>query len=253
MHMKRVLVILIIGIIAVVGIVTYTYANIYLPNYYSQQSVAYYNGQLSMMGYGPQGSQGMMGGMMGGYRMMGYHEGYAYGYLGSTSIPQAVQAIRSVQPYARVFPQNDTIVFYSTQINLVVLSMGHQRAFNLTNYTAPLSAHAQDNVFVIDGLINPTLIMPGRSVLNIELINLDAGDFHNLAITPVPPPYPYYSMMYIRMNVMGMTPMIPYANYNDGQAYESSFSVSLQPGTYYYVCEYPGHAEMGMYGEIVVT
>ncbi len=252
--MKAILVILIIGLIAIVGIALYTYANVYLPNYYSQQSVAYYNRQLSMMGYGPPGPTGMMGGMMGGYHMMmGYYEGYAYGYLGSTSIPQAVQAIRSVQPYARVFPQNDTIVFYSTQINLVVLSMGHQRALNLTNYTPPISAHAQNNVFVIDGLINPTLIVPGESVLNIELINLDAGDFHNLAITPVPPPYPYYSMMYIRMDVMGMTPMIPPANYNGGEAYESSFTMYLQPGTYYYVCEYPGHAEMGMYGEIMVT
>ncbi|BCS93200.1 hypothetical protein L3N51_02325 [Metallosphaera sp. J1] len=251
--MKRVLLILMIGLIALVGIVTYTYANIYLPNYYSQQSIAYYNRQLSMMGYGPQGPQGMMGGMMGGYYMMGYHEGYAYGYYGSTPISEAVLFAKNVQPYAKVFPQNDTIVFSSTQINLVVLSMGHGRAFNLTNYTAPPSAHSQNNVFVIDGLINPTLIVPGGSVLNVELINLDAGDYHNLAVTPVPPPYPYYSMMHIRMDVVGMTPMVPYANYNDGQAYESSFSISLQPGIYYYVCEYPGHAEMGMYGEIVVT
>jgi Copper binding proteins, plastocyanin/azurin family. len=60
--------------------------------------------------------------------------------------------------------------------------------------------------------------------------------------------------MYIRMNTIGMTPMLPYANYNSGQAYEFSFTTTLsQPSVYYYVCEYPGHAEMGMYGEIVVA
>ncbi|WP_369611254.1 plastocyanin/azurin family copper-binding protein [Sulfurisphaera javensis] len=254
--MKRIFIILIIVLaILVAGIVSYAYFNVYLPREYQQEAVNYYNQQLEYYGY--YGGGGMMGsGMMGQggmYHMMGYYGGYTVMYEQTIPINEAISMMKNVPNYVKVFPENDTLVFNSTDITLVVLSMGHGRAINLTDYVPPSFAHAQDNVFVIYGLINPTIIIPQGAVVHIILINLDAGDYHNIAITPVPPPYPYYVMMYIKMNILGMAPMLPPANYNSGQAYTFSFTTTFsQTGTYYYLCEYPGHAEMGMYGEIIV-
>ena len=250
---------LIIALIAVAlaGVASYAFYNaVYLPQRYQQESTYYYNQQLQMMGYYPQGMMQGMGGMMRGggmYHMMGYYNGYGVMYESTVPVSEAVSLMKEAPPYAKVFPGNDTIVFTSKDIDLVILSMGHKRAENLTNYTPPPYAHAQDNVFVIYGLVNPTIIVPKGAVVHVTLINLDAGDYHNVAITPVPPPYPYYAMMDIRMEVLGMTPFLPPADYSSGQAYEFSFTVAFyQPGTYYYVCEYPGHAQMGMYGEVIV-
>ncbi|NON61768.1 plastocyanin/azurin family copper-binding protein [Acidianus sp. RZ1] len=250
--MRTKLLILLIIAIVLGSIASYGYyIEIYVPQVYSQQSINYYNSQLGMMGY----YNRVAGeGMMGGYRMMGSYNGYTSEYSQQISIYQAESYINDVPSYAKLFPSNDTIMFSSNDINIVVLSMGHGRAINLTHYIPPSFAHAQHNVFVIYNLINPTLIIPQGATVHITLINLDAGDYHNLAITPIPPPYPYYAMMSIRMNILGMTPLLPYANYATGNAYSFSFTVTFQHlGTFYYVCEYPGHAEMGMYGEIEVT
>ncbi len=47
---------------------------------------------------------------------------------------------------------------------------------------------------------------------------------------------------------------LPPANYGEGYAASYSYSLVMEyPGIYWYVCTYPGgHAEEGMYGEIIV-
>ncbi|QXJ35633.1 plastocyanin/azurin family copper-binding protein [Saccharolobus shibatae] len=248
MESKKLLLIGVIIAVVVASVVGYAYYyNNYLP---VQNSVTYYNQQLQYMGYYVQGNYGMMG--RGMYHMMGYYGGYEMMYENTIPISEAISMTRNVPSYVKVFSNNNTLLFTSSNIILVVLGMGHERAINLTGQQPP--AYAQHDVFVIYGLINPTLIIPRGATVQVVFINLDDDMLHNIAITPVPPPYPYYPMMYIRMNTIGMTPMLPYANYNSGQAYEFSFTTTFsQPGVYYYVCEYPGHAEMGMYGEIVVV
>ncbi|MCH4814696.1 MAG: plastocyanin/azurin family copper-binding protein [Saccharolobus sp.] len=248
MESKKLLLIGVIITVVVASVVGYAYYyNNYLP---VQNSVTYYNQQLQYMGYYAQGNYGMMG--RGMYHMMGYYGGYEMMYENTIPISEAISMMRNVPSYVKVFSNNNTLLFTSSNIILVVLGMGHERAINLTGQQPP--AYAQHDVFVIYGLINPTLIIPRGATVQVVFINLDDDMLHNIAITPVPPPYPYYPMMYIRMNTIGMTPMLPYANYNSGQAYEFSFTTTFsQPGVYYYVCEYPGHAEMGMYGEIVVV
>ncbi|QXJ29253.1 Rusticyanin [Saccharolobus shibatae B12] len=248
MESKKLLLIGVIITVVVASVVGYAYYyNNYLP---VQNSVTYYNQQLQYMGYYAQGNYGMMG--KGMYHMMGYYGGYEMMYENTIPISEAISMMRNVPSYVKVFSNNNTLLFTSSNIVLVVLGMGHERAINLTGQQPP--AYAQHDVFVIYGLINPTLIIPRGATVQVVFINLDDDMLHNIAITPVPPPYPYYPMMYIRMNTIGMTPMLPYANYNSGQAYEFSFTTTFsQPGVYYYVCEYPGHAEMGMYGEIVVV
>ncbi len=64
-------------------------------------------------------------------------------------IDQAISVMRFPPSYAHVFSKNDSIVFASHQIDLVILTMGHKRDENLTGM------NASDNVFVIYGLVNP--------------------------------------------------------------------------------------------------
>lgn len=47
---------------------------------------------------------------------------------------------------------------------------------------------------------------------------------------------------------------LPPANYNAGYAYgyEYTFTITA-PGTYWYLCTYPGHAEEGMYGGEIIA
>lgn len=185
------------------------------------------------------------------------------GYNGITTVKIAkAETELNPPPNAYVCPKNNSIIFTSSNVNLIVLTMGHIRAENLTGRTPP--AYAQHNVFVIYGLINPTLIIPEGAIIHVTVINLDAGDCHNFVITTISPPYSYNVMMGGNMmnNMMmnknryfiSMMPLLPHANYSAGEAYEYSYTTSISsPGTYWYVCTYPGHAEMGMYGKILVV
>lgn len=249
--MKRVLAVALVAAVAVTAIAYYWYA-VYLPLQYERESVSYYDRQLSGAGYSF-GPTWMMGS---GFNMMGYYNGYLSGYSQTVSVSRAIAMAYSVPAYARIFPENDTVEFNSTSISLIVIAtmvspseLGKE--VNLTGM--PPSSSATENVFVIYGLVNPTLIVPRGATVKFTLINLDSDDYHNLAITPVPPPYPYYPMMYVMMDVIGVSPMLPPASYGSGTAYEFSFTATFQyPGSFYYICEYPGHAESGMYGSLIV-
>jgi len=53
---------------------------------------------------------------------------------------------------------------------------------------------------------------------------------------------------------VSMMPVIPHANYSSGFASEYNYTTVFDnAGTYWYLCMYPGHAQMGMYGKIIVT
>jgi len=178
-----------------------------------------------------------------------YSPGSTYGTL--VPIDQAISLMRSPPSYAHVFSKNDSIVFTSHQIDLVVLTMGHKRAENLTGM------NASGNVFVIYGLVNPTLIMPSNAQIHVTVINLDAGDYHNFVVSSQPPPYQYNVMMG-GMQMMGggkmdtMMPYLPPADYSTEQAHQYQYTFTLNQGEFWYICTFPGHAENGMYGEIVV-
>jgi len=176
------------------------------------------------------------GGMMGGMK--------------TVNIQSAIELMKNPPAYAHVFVNNNSIVFTSKDINLVVLTMGHKRAENLTGLQSP-----PHDVFVIYGLIDPKLIIPAGAVIYITVINLDDNMYHNFVITTESPPYPYNVMMGEGMmsGFVAMMPLLPPANYQNGYAYEFSYTVQLsQAGIYWYICTYPGHAQEGMYGEMIV-
>ncbi len=200
-----------------------------------------------------------LAGMMGGYGMMGGSgtSGLASmmaGMMGQVGTPLAIQTavleMKTTPSYAAVFSKNDSIVFESKNVSILVLAMGVDSAANLTNSTPP--AYAKNDTFVIDGLINPTLVLQKGSTVHITFVNLDSSAYHNIVITSTGPPYQYMPMSAMA-GLVSMMPFVQHANYQQGQAYEYSYNTSFSSaGTFWYLCMYPGHAQMGMYGKIIV-
>ncbi len=166
------------------------------------------------------------------------------------AIQTAVQDARATSSYAVVSPKNNSIVFESKNVSIVVLAMGVDRAMNLTGSTPP--PHATNDTFVIDGLIAPTLVLQKGSTVHITFVNLDSNEYHDVIITSTGPPYPYMPMSAMS-GLVSMMSFVQHADYQQGQAYEYSYNASFNSaGTFWYLCMYPGHAQMGMYGKIVV-
>ncbi len=112
-----------------------------------------------------------------------------------------------------------------------------------------------EEYFMINGMINPTIIAKDGIRIKLVVINMDNME-HNLAIINQPPPYPY---MIMGGGMMGSSvKFLLYSNYlppySGGTNYPAliiNFDAN-QMGTYWYLCTYPGHAQEGMYGKIVI-
>jgi len=177
-------------------------------------------------------------------------------------ISQAPQFMKNVPSNAQLVSSNNTIIFSGSNVKLVVLATDLEGAANLTSSAPP--SYASDNVFVIYGLINPTLVIPRGTSLQIIFINLDNADMHNFVIGTISPPYPYMAMQGMMYSysqsgpsrsspAVYMMPFLPPANWNQGTAHEYTYTVTLgASGDLWYLCAYPGHAQMGMYGKILV-
>lgn len=192
-------------------------------------------------------NQGSMGKGMEGQGMMGSGPNLSFKTISTKDAVAAAVLSGSTQ----VFKDNSTIVFNSQNVDFVALSLGGEGAKNMTGTSLP--SYAKDDSFVIGNLIDPTLVVKSGSHLNITVINLDEDMEHNLVITSTAPPYGYMSM-HDMMNTGGIISMMPIlTNESHDSAYEYSYSVTLfHSGTYWYTCTYPGHAEFGMYGKILV-
>ena len=144
---------------------------------------------------------------------------------------------------------NNTIIFSSKNSNVVALAMGRETAINLTAMQPP--SYSKGDVFVIYGLINPTIVVAKGTTIHFTVINLDNDVNHNLVISSVSPPYPYMAMM-SSMQSNGMMSFLPPTN--QGSAHEYTYTLTLdKSGNLWYLCTYPSHAQDGMYGKILVT
>jgi rusticyanin len=166
------------------------------------------------------------------------------------TIEQEIQTVQNTPSYAEVIPNNNTVIFESQKFNLFVLALMPDKSVNITGRQPP--SYATDDVFVIYGLINPTLVIRSGSSVQFTVVNLDNDMFHNLVVSAYGPPYGSMSMQ--GMMSGSWMPYLPPADYSQGSAPEYSYTLTLsQPGTSWYICTYPGHAESGMYGKIIVT
>ncbi len=209
---------------------------------YTASNVTSYS-NWSSQGQNPQGMMGNgMNGMMGMMAVQGQ----------TIQVDQAIQMMRSTPAYADVIPSNNTIIFHGSQsLGLVALAIMPDKAINLTGKRPP--SYSTGDVFIIYGLINPTLVMPADASVQFTVVNLDDDMYHNLVVSSISPPYPYMAMQGM-MSSYDWMPFLPAADYSQGTAHEYSYSLTLSsPATLWYLCTYPGHAQMGMYGEIEVV
>ena len=206
-----------------------------------------YNQQAALQQQYP---SGMMSGYVTGYGgMMGQGTG-AVSLGQPITIEQAIQTMRNVPSYAEVIPSNNTIVFESRQFTVFVVAIMPDRAVNLTGRQPP--NYATDDVFVIYGLINPTIVVPSGASVQFTVVNLDDDMYHNLVVSTYGPPYGPMTMQGMMSGVW--MPYLPAADYAQGSAHEYSYTLTLnQPGMLWYICTYPDHAQSGMYGRIIVT
>ena len=201
--------------------------------------------QMAGGGYGAYG--GMTGGGMMGGGMMAFAQsdrpvepGWGGAVLDYAQVRDFLA--RSAQG-ARVDARANTVTYSGRDVRIAMVAVqpGHP-----------------DQTFEVAGLTNPTLVVPRGATVRIDLVNMDYGRNmeHGLIITPVPPPYPYMSMMATGPGLVQLEPLLPWRSASRLQAASyaelSTSFVAGEPGTYWYVCPTPEHAEKGMVGRFIV-
>jgi len=184
-------------------------------------------------GYGMMGGQGANGNG-GGYGMMG--GGYNNNNQSTVKDNNSADSdMKASLVNATVDKTTNTITYTGTSVKIVMLG-------------GPTNA---DEKYVISGLINPTLRIPQGANVTMEIINEDEGMSHGVEITTATPPYAYMNMMQGGIYPGAFIQPIPEAASNQYPVSQASFTAS-QAGEFYYLCQYPGHAEKGMYGKIII-
>ena len=129
---------------------------------------------------------------------------------------------------------------------------------------APVWYPHSGNYFLSYGLVNPQLSVPSGEPVRFEFINMD-NESHDFALTTQPPPYPYMPMMsgggmmgmgggngcWLSVGSM-MVNGIPATSANPVYQTTAATLSFAGPGTFWYLCMMPGHAQSGMYGQLTV-
>ncbi len=185
-----------------------------------------------MMGYGAYGSgPGESGGMMGGG---------TGAPVRTWSVQQVSAAVRASERGATIDRAANTITYHGHQDVVVPLA-------------APVALRLPGMQWEIDGLINPTVIVPRGARITVELVNADQGYVHGFEVTTARPPFTAMAMMQGSVAFPGgfIMPIPPESAAGAPHA-QSTFTASA-PGTYSYICPVPGHAAQGMAGTLVVS
>ena len=120
------------------------------------------------------------------------------------------------------------------------------------------------NYFLSYGLVNPHVSVPSGEPVRFDFINMD-NESHDFVLTTQPPPYPYMPMM-SGGGMMGMggesgcwlsvgSMMVNGVTGTSATPVYQTTAATLSfasPGTFWYLCLMPGHAQSGMYGQLTV-
>ena len=168
-----------------------------------------------------------------------------------------------------VFAINNTSFKGIDSVPFGVLANNSSNTIDVTSKTvtliveaAPTWYHRHGDFWLIYGQINPTIIIKQGTTIRFVFINMD-NITHMPAITTIGPPYSYMPMQEGMMGyqnstnswpaigsmLTGVSAAIP----NTAYAATSLSMTFNSSGNYYYICLIPGHAKMGMYGQISVT
>ncbi len=205
--------------------------------------------QRGMMGGAPgatgSNGYGMGGGTMGasgGYGTGGYGTMGGGASQGQTMTWTAAQhAIQNSAAGATVNTADNSLTFNDTRIHMNVIAVQPDNP---------------DTTFEVGGLVDPTLHIPRGATVTMTLVNMDYGQDmpHGLVLTREAPPYPYMGTGMMGGG-NGIPPLAARSTDDLQSATYASGTLQFQattPGTYYYVCQVPGHAQDGMYGKIIV-
>ena len=161
------------------------------------------------------------------------NEGQATGFMTET----ALSSLNASSPGVYVSYANSTI-YINSSVSLPVM-MG------------PMNAPSMYS-FEILGMINPTIVAKQGITVEFTVINVDTDSYHNFVLSHSGPPYYYMGSMMQSPGLMNNMNFLPPAHSGNYAYANLSYSFS-EPGTYWYLCTYPGHAANGMYGKIIVV
>lgn len=200
----------------------------------------------------------MMGsGMMGGGSGYG-GSGSNYGMGSMMNTPTSTidnstfNALNSQQSSVIVNRTSNTVYVGSTGVTVPVEA-------------SPLWYPQPGDYWLVYGLVNPTIVIKQGEQVNFLFINMD-NDTHVASITTMAPPYSYMPMMngmmgggtqnaaVIWLAISPMLPGVASTTSNQNVTYSDAvLTVTFSNrGTFWYPCLYPGHAQDGMYGKIIV-
>jgi hypothetical protein len=138
---------------------------------------------------------------------------------------------RTIPRYAQIIKQNDTIVFHSMNISLVVFSNSNTWISEVTNTTVPAYDNVSEgsNAFAIYHQYQPSLIIPLGETINVTFINMDLLDHHNFVLTTFGPPFPDYIMQNTVSGerMVQMTPLLDPVDNTTNMVSEFRYSVVL--------------------------
>ena len=165
----------------------------------------------------------------------GSHENY--GFLDQSEL----SAINIASPDVHVSQENST-VFVNGSTHLTVMA-------------GPMNATSMYS-FEILGVINPEIQITRGSDVQFTVVNIDNDSFHDFVLSTAGPPYEDFPGMEMKSgNPGGYVSMMGYLPpENNGLYAYTNISYNFSSaGIYWYLCTYPGHAQDGMFGKIVVT
>ncbi len=187
----------------------------------------------ALSGAGPGGGSGMMGGLGG---MMGGGADIAGGAPGGL-VPARQMAALAATEARTVLRQGSTLTYRSHRVRLVALGAPGARP---------------GMYWQVDGAINPTVSVPAGSVITVDFADGDPGQPHGFELTTAAPPYARMAMMAGPIAAPGAFIMpVPPPKGTLWYAATVTFRAPA-PGTYYYLCPVPGHAQQGMWGKLIV-
>ena len=150
-----------------------------------------------------------------------------------TLTPAALAAAEKIPTAGTVSPDGKTLTFTQKTVRLVAVT-GPEN--DMLSYR-------------MDGLRNPTLVVPKGAVLTVLFVNTDDDMAHNIRFGPPLTAYPTVMEAYVKASA-GTPELAPRSSLL--HADELILRVPDAPGVYAYLCTVRGHAQGGMAGKLVV-
>ncbi len=138
----------------------------------------------------------------------------------------AAAAADKTATHGMVSPDKKTLTFHGKTVRIVAHS---GPANDMLSYR-------------IDGLRNPTLVVPVGATIKALFINTDDDMVHNMR----------FGLQHSGPAPSVGTPNLPHKTETAFHAADVTLRVPAKPGTYYYFCTIPGHAPGGMWGKVSV-